>query len=68
MDFDTVKEVARRSGLNIQTVQDLLNRGYSYIETIAEPIKWVRDSTLSVGDLRIEGSLGHDDNRVPKRA
>ena len=34
MKFAMMKEVARRSGLNVVTVEALLNAGYSYVETI----------------------------------
>lgn len=39
-----VDEVAKRSGLKPGTVVELLNAGYSFVEHINDPHKWVRDS------------------------
>jgi hypothetical protein len=50
---EVVQEVARRSGLKVATVHELLHAGYSYVEHIHESPKWIfepwMDNNVSSG-------------------
>jgi hypothetical protein len=39
----TKTDIALRSGLTVAVVTALLNAGYSYVEHIREPARWVRE-------------------------
>ena len=41
LNKETVEKLALTCGLSTSTIRDLLNRGWSYHETIREPGKWV---------------------------
>jgi hypothetical protein len=41
-----IEKCALYSELDVKTVRTLLNAGYSYVETLNQPIKWVKNSYL----------------------
>jgi hypothetical protein len=41
MDYVKIRQIAHTMGLHVHTVEDLLNKGWTYEEKLNEPRRWI---------------------------